>query len=39
VFVVLPRSAPAIHVDVVRKDGTVARARPRTDDVAALLEA
>ena len=38
VFVVLPRQAPAIHVDVVRSDGSLARAGAREDDVAALLE-
>ena len=38
VFVVLPRNAPAIHVDVIRKDGSVARPAARVDDVAELLE-
>ncbi len=38
VFVVLPRQAPAIHVDVVRADGSLARAGARQNDVAAILE-
>jgi Fe-S-cluster-containing dehydrogenase component len=39
VFVVLPRRAPAIHVDVIRSDGSMARPAGRDDDVAAMLGA
>ena len=38
VFVVLPRQAPAMHVDVIRPDGSLARPAGRQDDVAAMLE-
>ena len=38
VFVVLPRQAPAIHIDVIRADGSLARPAGRQDDVAAMLE-
>lgn len=39
VYVVLPHKAPAIHVDVIRADGSVAHpASDRVDDVAAILE-
>ncbi|HEX5474798.1 MAG TPA: 4Fe-4S dicluster domain-containing protein [Vicinamibacterales bacterium] len=37
VFVVLPRQAPAVHVDVLRGDGSVAHAGGRVDDVAEML--
>jgi Fe-S-cluster-containing dehydrogenase component len=38
VFVVLPRQAPAMHVNVIRSDGSLARPAGRQDDVAAMLE-
>jgi Fe-S-cluster-containing dehydrogenase component len=38
VFLVLPRQAPAIHIDVIRSDGSLARPPGRQDDVAAMLE-
>ena len=38
VFVVLPRQAPAIHIDVIRANGSLARPAGRQDDVAAMLE-
>jgi Fe-S-cluster-containing dehydrogenase component len=38
VFVVLPRQAPAMHIDVIRVDGSLAGPPGRRDDVAAMLE-
>jgi Fe-S-cluster-containing dehydrogenase component len=37
VFVVLPRQAKPIHIDVIRADGSLARPSGRQDDVAAML--
>jgi Fe-S-cluster-containing dehydrogenase component len=38
VFVMLPRHAPGIHVDVVRRDGSMVSPGARGEDVAAMLE-
>ena len=38
VFVMLPRHAPGIHVDVVRRDGSTVSPGARGEDVAAMLE-
>ena len=38
VFVMLPRRAPGIHVDVVRRDGSTVSPGARGEDVAAMLE-
>ena len=38
VFVMLPRHVPGIHVDVVRRDGSMVSPGARGEDVAAMLE-